>query len=148
MLKQCAHQDVCWTVLLFREIGTTKVCCPGELDHGVGQHYGADHACVLHRLYVVCRVVARACARLTVPDSAQMITSAITVGSDGAIVLGSGATYGILLAILFCHGLVCSAATNVLARLNLFYVIVNGVSWMAFRNGCVNNADWAKEELR
>lgn len=64
-------------------------------------------------------------------DSAQMITSAITVGSDGAIVLSSGATYGILLAILFCHGLVCSAATNVLARLNLFYVMVNGVSKLA-----------------
>jgi hypothetical protein len=57
-----------------------------------------------------------------------MITSAITVSSDGAIVLGAGATYGILLAILFCHGMVCSAATNVLARLNLFYVMVNGAS--------------------
>ncbi|KAH7926011.1 amino acid transporter [Leucogyrophana mollusca] len=56
---------------------------------------------------------------------AQMITTAIAVGSDGATVLSDGATYGILLAILFCHGLVCSAATNVLARLNLFYVLVN-----------------------
>ncbi|KAG6381802.1 amino acid permease-domain-containing protein [Boletus reticuloceps] len=62
---------------------------------------------------------------------AQMITSAITVGSNGAIVLSSGATYGILLAILFCHGLVCSAATNVLARLNLFYVVVNGGTTVA-----------------
>lgn len=57
-----------------------------------------------------------------------MITSAITVGSNGAIVLSLGATYGIMLAILFCHGLVCSTGTNVLARLNLFYVMVNGVS--------------------
>ena len=57
-----------------------------------------------------------------------MIASAITVGSNGVIVPSSGATYGILLAILFCHGLVCSAATNVLARLNLFYVMVNGAS--------------------
>ncbi|KAH7910463.1 amino acid/polyamine transporter I [Hygrophoropsis aurantiaca] len=56
---------------------------------------------------------------------AQMITTAIAVGSDGATVLSDGATYGILLAILFCHGIVCSAATNVLARLNLFYVLVN-----------------------
>ncbi|CCL99550.1 uncharacterized protein FIBRA_01568 [Fibroporia radiculosa] len=56
---------------------------------------------------------------------AQMITSAISVGSDGAINLGTGPTYGILLAILFTHGIVCSAATNILARLNLFYVIVN-----------------------
>lgn len=57
-----------------------------------------------------------------------MITTAITVGSDGAIVLGAGATYGILLAILISHGAVCSAATRILARLNLFYVVVNGAS--------------------
>ncbi|EPT00889.1 hypothetical protein FOMPIDRAFT_1121835 [Fomitopsis schrenkii] len=57
---------------------------------------------------------------------AQMITSALAVGSDGAVSLGSGPTYGILLAILVVHGFVCSAATNVLARLNLFYVVVNG----------------------
>jgi hypothetical protein len=57
-----------------------------------------------------------------------MITTAITVGSDGDIVLGSGATYGILLAILAAHGIVCSAATRVLARLNLFYVVVNGAT--------------------
>ena len=57
---------------------------------------------------------------------AQMITTAIAVASDGATVLGPGATYGILLAILFAHGIVCSAATNILARLNLFYVVING----------------------
>lgn len=56
-----------------------------------------------------------------------MIASAITVASNGNTVLGAGATYGILLAILFFHGVVCSAATNVLARLNLFYVVVNGM---------------------
>ncbi|THH31098.1 hypothetical protein EUX98_g3095 [Antrodiella citrinella] len=56
---------------------------------------------------------------------AQMITTALAVGSDGAITLGSGPTFGILLAILFTHGIVCSAATSVLARLNIFYVIVN-----------------------
>jgi hypothetical protein len=55
-----------------------------------------------------------------------MIATAIAVSSDGATIVSSGATYGILLVILFTHGLVCSAATNVLARLNLFYVIVNG----------------------
>jgi len=56
---------------------------------------------------------------------AQMITSAIAVGSDGAVNLGAGPTFGILLAILFVHGVVCSAATKVLARLNLFYVLIN-----------------------
>jgi hypothetical protein len=55
-----------------------------------------------------------------------MITTAIAVSSDGATIMSAGATYGILLAILFAHGLVCSAATNVLARLNLFYVVING----------------------
>ncbi|KAJ7493354.1 amino acid transporter [Mycena galericulata] len=57
---------------------------------------------------------------------AQMITTAIAVGSDGETILSLGATYGILLAILFSHGVVCSAATRILARLNLFYVVVNG----------------------
>ncbi|TCD68631.1 hypothetical protein EIP91_010286 [Steccherinum ochraceum] len=56
---------------------------------------------------------------------AQMITTALAVGSDGAINLGAGPTYGILLAILFTHGIVCSAATSVLAKLNIFYVLVN-----------------------
>lgn len=56
-----------------------------------------------------------------------MITTAIAVSSDGAVSLGNGPTFGILLAILFLHGCVCSAATSILARLNLFYVIVNGL---------------------
>ncbi|KZT06558.1 amino acid transporter [Laetiporus sulphureus 93-53] len=56
---------------------------------------------------------------------AQMITSAIAVGSNGSTVLGAGPTYGILCAILFAHGIVCSAGTKFLARINLFYVIIN-----------------------
>lgn len=55
---------------------------------------------------------------------AQMITTAIAVGSDGAIKLGAGPTYGIMLGLLFVHGCICSAATRVLARLNLFYALV------------------------
>ena len=55
-----------------------------------------------------------------------MITTAIAVNTDGRVNLGNGPTYGILLAMLFAHGIVCSAATGILARLNLFYVIVNG----------------------
>ncbi|KIM39625.1 hypothetical protein M413DRAFT_415651 [Hebeloma cylindrosporum] len=57
---------------------------------------------------------------------AQMITTAIAVATDGAVIVSPGATFGILLAILFTHGIVCSAATGVLARLNLFYVVING----------------------
>ncbi|KAI0355500.1 amino acid transporter [Trametes cingulata] len=56
---------------------------------------------------------------------AQMIVTALNVGSDGAIALGAGPTFGILLAILATHGVVCSAATAVIARLNIFYVLVN-----------------------
>ncbi|KAF8652589.1 hypothetical protein AX16_004310 [Volvariella volvacea WC 439] len=56
---------------------------------------------------------------------AQMITTAVAVASDGRVILSTGATYGILVAILFAHGVVCSAATSVLARLNLFYVLIN-----------------------
>ena len=58
--------------------------------------------------------------------SAQMITTALAVGSDGAVDLGNGPTFGILLAILLLHGILCSAATSVLARINLFYVLING----------------------
>jgi hypothetical protein len=87
-----------------------------------------DYSCVFYRLHVV------GCAFTYLSDkpidlyiySAQMVTTAIAVSTDGATVLGAGATYGILLAILFAHGIVCSAATNVLARLNLMYVLVNG----------------------
>jgi len=55
---------------------------------------------------------------------AQMITTAVAVGTDGAVNLGAAPTYGILLAILFAHGVICSAATKILARLNLFYGVV------------------------
>jgi hypothetical protein len=54
-----------------------------------------------------------------------MITTGIAIGSNGNVVLGSGATYGILVAILVFHGVVCSAATRILARLNLAYVVMN-----------------------
>jgi amino acid transporter len=56
---------------------------------------------------------------------AQMITTAITVSTDGAVVMSAGATYGILLAILFSHGVVCSASTSILARLNIGYTILS-----------------------
>ena len=58
-------------------------------------------------------------------SSAQMITTALNVGSNGLINLGNGPTFGILLAILFTHGIICSAGTAILARINIFYVIIN-----------------------
>ncbi|KAJ7153070.1 amino acid/polyamine transporter I [Mycena crocata] len=56
---------------------------------------------------------------------AEMITTAIAVNSDGETIISLGATYGILLAILFTHGIICSAGTRVLAKLNLVYVVIN-----------------------
>ncbi|KAI0713196.1 amino acid transporter [Fomitopsis betulina] len=67
---------------------------------------------------------------------AQMITSALAVGSNGAVLLGAGPTFAILLAILLVHGFVSSAATSVLARLNLFYVLVNG-EWYPIKHCAV-----------
>lgn len=82
---------------------------------------------MLHRLYLVGSSFVPASQHPHQIFSAQMITTAIAVSTDGAVVLSAGATYGILLAILFSHGIVCSAATNILARLNLFYVVINGM---------------------
>ena len=74
-----------------------------------------------------------------------MITTAIAVSSDGATTLGSGATYGILIAILFSHGIVCSAATGVLARLNIFYVLINGeLGANDLRFGLRTNSSWMR----
>ena len=59
-------------------------------------------------------------------ECAQMITTAIAVNSDGDILASNGATYGIFLGILFSHGIISSATTRVLGRLNIFYFFLNG----------------------
>lgn len=56
---------------------------------------------------------------------AVQVTAAATIGSGGNYVATTGQTYGIYLAILFTHALVCSLATEVLARLQSVYVILN-----------------------
>lgn len=56
-----------------------------------------------------------------------MITTAVAVSTDSSVVFGAAPTYGILLAILLVHGLLCSAATRILARLNLFYGLLTGM---------------------
>ncbi|KAH9932720.1 amino acid transporter [Epithele typhae] len=62
---------------------------------------------------------------------AQMITTAVAVATDGTVVLGAGPTYGILIAILVVHGVICSAATRILARMNLFYGILTAGATVA-----------------
>ncbi|KAF8997830.1 amino acid transporter [Cyathus striatus] len=59
---------------------------------------------------------------------AQMITTAISVGSDARVNLGPGPTYGIFLALLFSHAVVCSSGSQFLARLALLYGMINGES--------------------
>ncbi|GAB1521707.1 hypothetical protein RhiTH_004804 [Rhizoctonia solani] len=64
---------------------------------------------------------------------AIQVTAAVTIGTSGSFVattgkpnsIGPGQTYGIYIAILFTHALVCSLATEVLARLQSFYVALN-----------------------
>ncbi|RPD67504.1 amino acid transporter [Lentinus tigrinus ALCF2SS1-7] len=56
---------------------------------------------------------------------AQTIATAVNVGSDGAIILEPGPTFGITVLLLVLHGVVCSTATAVLARLNVYYAILN-----------------------
>ena len=59
------------------------------------------------------------------PFRAEMIGTALNAGSNGAIKLGLGPTYGLMLALLVSHGVVCSFKTSILARINVYYVIVN-----------------------
>ncbi|KIL56787.1 hypothetical protein M378DRAFT_172402 [Amanita muscaria Koide BX008] len=56
--------------------------------------------------------------------AAQMVTTAIAVGTDGNVNLGLAPTYGIMLAFLFSHAIVCSAATRVIARMTFVYAFV------------------------
>ncbi|KAL0954076.1 hypothetical protein HGRIS_005225 [Hohenbuehelia grisea] len=55
---------------------------------------------------------------------AQMIVTAIAVATDGAVILGAGPTFGILIAILLTHAILCSSATRVVARLTLVYAFI------------------------
>lgn len=55
---------------------------------------------------------------------AQMITTAINVGTDGNVVFSSGQTFGLMIAIIISHGICCSAATKIVARLTFYYATV------------------------
>ncbi|KAH7885382.1 amino acid transporter [Phlebopus sp. FC_14] len=55
---------------------------------------------------------------------AALITTGIAMGTDGAVVLGSGATFGILMAIHFVQAILCSAGTRVLARMTVLVLFV------------------------
>ncbi|RPD67500.1 amino acid transporter [Lentinus tigrinus ALCF2SS1-7] len=57
--------------------------------------------------------------------TAQMIATALEARSDGAVKLGLGPTYGLMIALLVSHGIVCSFKTSILARINVYYVVLN-----------------------
>lgn len=54
----------------------------------------------------------------------ELITTAIAMGTDGAVVLGSGATFGILMAIHLTQLIFCSAGTRILARMTVVIMVL------------------------
>jgi hypothetical protein len=129
MTEPGCMKDERWAVLFLGQVGSARVCALGELDHWLGECDWSSRPGLLYRLHLVRQILYLYGLNfkfIMYGLSAQMITTAITIGSDGRVVLGSGATYGILVAILVFHGVVCSAATRILARLNLAYVVING----------------------
>ncbi|KAG9118924.1 GABA-specific high-affinity permease [Ceratobasidium sp. 392] len=56
---------------------------------------------------------------------AVQVMAAATIGSSGNYVATTGQTYAVYLAILFTHAIVCSLATEALARLQTVYVVLN-----------------------
>ncbi|KAF9440925.1 amino acid transporter [Macrolepiota fuliginosa MF-IS2] len=57
--------------------------------------------------------------------TAQMITIAISAGTDGRINLGPGPTFGIILACLFSHSIICASNSRILAKISLFTGFIN-----------------------
>lgn len=55
-----------------------------------------------------------------------MIATGIAVGSDGRIHLGPAPTFGIILALLSSHAVVCPSGSQVLAKLSLLTGMING----------------------
>ena len=124
-------KDERWALLFLGQVGSATVCALGELDHWVGECNWSSRPGLLYRLHLVRQILylhGLIFKFIMCGLSAQMITTAITIGSNGSVVLNSGATYGILVAILVFHGVVCSAGTRIVARLNLAYVVINGES--------------------
>ncbi|KAG2151409.1 amino acid transporter [Suillus clintonianus] len=54
----------------------------------------------------------------------ELVTTAIAMGTDGAVVLGSGATFGILMGIHLTQAIFCSAGTRILARMTVVTLVL------------------------
>lgn len=107
----------------------------------MGERNGPNLACLLYRIRQVRPVslVARLLVNITTSHSAQMITTGIAVGSDGKVNLGPAPTFGILLAILFSHSLVCPSNSRILARISLVTGFINGMSGYSIHDVIVIN---------
>ncbi|KAJ8494394.1 hypothetical protein ONZ45_g13257 [Pleurotus djamor] len=55
---------------------------------------------------------------------AEMIATAVAVGTDGRVILSPGATFALMVGIIITHGICCSASTKVIARLISYYAIM------------------------
>jgi len=63
-----------------------------------------------------------------------MIATGIAVGSDGRINLGPAPTFGIIIALLLSHAVVCPSGTRVLAKLSPLTGMLNGQFQHVFIN--------------
>jgi len=59
-------------------------------------------------------------------DSAQMIATGMAVGSDGRINLGPAPIFGIIIALLLSHAVLCPSGSRMLAKLSLLTGTING----------------------
>ncbi|KLO14661.1 APC amino acid permease [Schizopora paradoxa] len=58
---------------------------------------------------------------------AVQVMAAASIGSDMAFAPTTRQTFGVFVALLIAHGILCSMATRVLARLQTFYIVINFV---------------------
>lgn len=117
------------TVLLFCATCPATMGTPRMLDYRVGQRHRSSRSHVFQRLPHV-----RTLSMPHRPNSdrplhrAEVIATALNIGSEGKIKLGPGPTYGLMLALLTFHGIICSFKTSILARINAYYAVLNRAS--------------------
>lgn len=56
--------------------------------------------------------------------STEFIATGIAMATDGAVVLGSGASFGIIVALHITQAIFCSSGTRILARMTVLVLII------------------------
>ncbi|KAF5363814.1 hypothetical protein D9756_000043 [Leucocoprinus leucothites] len=92
-------------------------------------HLGLTIGWIIPSIFVLC--VALSLAELTSAMPAQMIVTGIAVSSDGRVTLGPAPSFGIILALLFSHAIVCPSNSRTLAGLSLFTGGINVAATIA-----------------